>query len=193
MKTNTIRIVQFLIIVVIFFNFVLLSGSNRLQESTNNKIDENVIYDKAELLTQKESAYLNALLNKHNMKGPGNISVIIITELPGEITIERYANEFMEGLKIAGIGKSDNILLLIAVKNRKIRIETSKSISDILIDDYCHKIIEDLIVPKFKQNQYYQGIKTGLLEMISKLEAEGTNWDNPLKGRQNSGQTSNSD
>jgi uncharacterized protein len=158
-------------VAVLIFTSVSSFGGDRFQESAEQLVAEKLIYDKAKLLTDKECSSITALLSKHNKNGPGTISVLTITELPGEITIERYANELIRGFSIAGIGRGDNVLLLIAVKNRKLRIETSKGVSDLLADDYCHKIIEEFIAPRFKQKQYYHGIKAGVLAMIDKLRA----------------------
>lgn len=78
-------------------------------------------------------------------------------------------HEYLEGysIKVArewGIGdQSDNGVLLLVVKNdREIRIEVGRGLEGDLTDARSSQIIRNVITPKFRAGQYYEGISEGV-------------------------------
>lgn len=78
-------------------------------------------------------------------------------------------HEYLEGysLKVArgwGIGdKTDNGVLLLVVKNdRELRIEVGRGLEGDLTDARSSQIIRNVITPKFRAGQYYEGISEGV-------------------------------
>jgi hypothetical protein len=128
---------------------------------------EILVDDESRLLSSNEMEKLFLLLNAHNEKGPGRISILIINELPPDTTIENYASKKINEQPLSD--KLDRILLLVAVKNRKMRIETSKEVWKVVPDAFCKGVIDDVITPKFKQKQYYDGLNAGIRAVIVKL------------------------
>jgi uncharacterized membrane protein YgcG len=70
-------------------------------------------------------------------------------------------------------GRQNRILFLISKKDRLIRIETSKDVWDLLTNEKCSHIIKEIIAPKLKDEQYFEGIRLGLVAMINELENTG--------------------
>ena len=66
--------------------------------------------------------------------------------------------------------KDSRVLLLIAVKERKPRIETSKNAESLLTNDECASIIKNSIVPEFENKKYFNGIYNGLIAIVNELE-----------------------
>jgi uncharacterized protein len=75
-----------------------------------------------------------------------------------EYSIEEAALHYFNKWKIGDKDRNDGVLLFVAVKERKLRIATGKGIDDILTDEICQSIIDNDIVPQFKQQRYYEGI-----------------------------------
>jgi uncharacterized protein len=93
----------------------------------------------------------------------------ILRKLPIDASIEDYAvAKIREGA--SPNEKFSRILVVVAMENRKLRIETSESISLILTDQYCKEVIDDVMVPRFKQSQYFAGIRAGISALIERLE-----------------------
>ena len=129
-----------------------------------------LLYDDANILNDEENMAISDILSVHNSKGPGRISILTIKELPKEVSIERYAYGFINAIPTFENEKKDRILLLISVKDRKMRIETSKDVWGALTDTECAHIIKDVIAPEFKKNRYSDGINAGLLAIINELK-----------------------
>jgi len=125
------------------------------------------VTDQVAVLSAEQHRKISTLLQSHNQKGPGRIFLLIVKQLPANTTIERYANDKInESTQAPNV---DRILLVIALQNRQLRIETSQEVGEALPDAFCTEVIDRLIVPKFKAQQYYEGIYAGISALIKKL------------------------
>jgi hypothetical protein len=128
-----------------------------------------VLSDEAHLLSREHAAEISKVLEAHNARGPGRIYVVIIKQLPPGATIEGYALKKINEPPPAKNEKADRTLVAIAVNDRKLRIETSKEVWERLPDSFCKSVIGDTITPKFKQQQYYEGLHAGILALTARL------------------------
>ena len=170
-KTCIIKIISY---ILVFFSIIILAsscGDKRSKESTEGLYNEKFIYDHSNILSPDELMDISSMLSEHNLKGPGKIAVLILRKLPPDTSIEEYAFAKINEWPAAKDEKIDRILLLIAMENRKLRIETSKEVWNPLTEDNCKKIIDNIIVPKFRQKLYYDGIKSAILAMIEHLKS----------------------
>jgi uncharacterized protein len=80
--------------------------------------------------------------------------------------IENYSVKLAEKIK-AGSEKNDNgVLLIISKEDRKIRIEVGYGLEGVLTDVKSFNIIRNIITPEFKKENYTQGIKNGVEEIV---------------------------
>jgi uncharacterized protein len=139
-----------------------------------SSIEQGVVSDQAALLDQAQRSNLSRLLDEHNRKGPGQIVLLTIGELPPNTSIEKYA--FAKAIEIApAYSMSDQILVVIAMKDRQVRIETSPNVAVLVPDAFSKKVIDGVMVPKFKQALYFEGIREGIDSLIERLEQAGPN------------------
>jgi len=71
-----------------------------------------------------------------------------------------------------GVGKkykNNGIVIGISIQLRRIRISNGYGIEIIISDTETKAIIDEVIIPKFRQTNYFEGIKNGLLALIDKL------------------------
>src|SRR5258706_11813525 len=86
--------------------------------------------------------------------------------------IEQYAVRVFESWKLGRKGVDDGVLLVVAKDDRKLKIETGYGLEGILPDAIAKRIIEDDIVPRFKQGDFYGGIRAGTDRMMRVVEGE---------------------
>ncbi len=129
------------------------------------------VTDMAGLLTPNQVADLNRLLADFESKTSTQIAVLIIKSLEGE-NIEDYSIRVAEKWKLGQAKKDNGVLLLIAVKDRKIRIEVGYGLEGALPDGLAGSIIRNEIAPWFKKGKYYEGIKAGLLAIMKATGGE---------------------
>src|SRR4051794_16386063 len=86
------------------------------------------LIDDANLLTEPERQELVAALKAHNQSGPGRLFLVTVKALPSGTSINQYAQLKINEYPSLPDEKSDRILLLIALQDRQMRIETSRDV-----------------------------------------------------------------
>jgi uncharacterized protein len=97
---------------------------------------------------------------------------IVIVKNTGESDPYDYAMKIAKTWGVGAKDKNNGVLLLWATETRKIRIVTGRGIEDVLPDAICKRIINTIIVPNFKQQQWYQGLNEATDEMIQRASGE---------------------
>lgn len=99
------------------------------------------------------------------------IAVVLIKSV-GDYDISEYAVNLGRKWGIGQKGKNNGILMLIAVGDRKVTIQTGYGAEGAVPDVIAHDIIEDDIKPQFKAGNYYAGIDAGTNSLIKYMKGE---------------------
>mmetsp|Transcript_21194 Transcript_21194/g.9738 ORF Transcript_21194/g.9738 Transcript_21194/m.9738 type:complete len:254 (-) Transcript_21194:466-1227(-) len=119
------------------------------------------INDYANILNYREKVALENLLLKEESATSSQIVLLTISSLNGE-NLEDYSMQVVEKWKIGQKEFDNGVLLLIAIKEKKIRIEVGYGLESILTDAKSGFIIRNIIVPNFKHGDIYKGIVDGM-------------------------------
>ena len=112
---------------------------------------------------QKLSRFIAGLEDKLGAE----VAVLTMLDLEGD-TIEDFAVRTFNTWKIGKKDKDNGVLLVVALKERRARIEVGYGLEPILTDGICGAII-DKMVPFFKSEWYSQGIYTGTVAIINQI------------------------
>lgn len=137
------------------------------------------INDYADILSEKETADLENRLADFEKNTTCQIMVLTIPSLEGD-TLEEYSIRVAEAWKPGQKGKDNGILLLIALNDRKMRIETGYGLEDKVTDLAAGRIIDNEIAPFFKGGDYYGGISNGLNSIMNTIISGKYNGDSQL-------------
>ncbi|MBM3708079.1 MAG: TPM domain-containing protein [Actinobacteria bacterium] len=99
------------------------------------------------------------------------IAIAVIDSLQG-ITVEEFAVELFEKWGIGKAKEDNGVLLLIAIQDRKLRIEVGYGLEGAITDLEAGDIINDIIVPRFKENNYSLGIYDGTAAIANEVYKE---------------------
>ena len=107
---------------------------------------------------QKIAAVTGALLKKTG------IPVVVVT-MPdiGGAEYNDYANRLYRAWGIGKKGEDKGVLIFVAVKERKMRIETGYGVEGILPDGLVGEIRDRYMTPFLKQNKFGEGLLAGAL------------------------------
>jgi uncharacterized protein len=122
------------------------------------------------LTGQQRSALEQTLAEFEARKGP-QIAVLLVPTTQPE-TIEQYAVRVEETWKLGRKGVDDAVLFVIAKQDRKIRIEVGYGLEGALPDAAAKRIIEDDITPRFRDGDFYGGIRAGADRVMRTIEGE---------------------
>jgi uncharacterized protein len=129
------------------------------------------VTDLAGALTPDQSAALDAKLRAFESAKGSQVAVLIVpTTQPEEI--EQYALRVAEAWKIGRGGVDDGAILLVALEDRRVRIEVGYGLEGALPDATANRIIEEDIVPQFRRGDFAGGIATGVDRMLRVIEGE---------------------
>ncbi|MCM8785138.1 MAG: TPM domain-containing protein [Candidatus Omnitrophica bacterium] len=123
--------------------------------------------DFADILSQNQKEEIEKNLREIEKQTGNEIVVLTIKSLEGQ-NIEEFANEIFNSWGIGKKGKDNGVLIVVAMKERAIRIEVGYGLEKYLSDAVCGRIIRNIIVPNFRKNNYYNGIKESI-EIIYKI------------------------
>jgi uncharacterized protein len=87
-------------------------------------------------------------------------------------TVDQYAVRVEEKWKLGRKGVDDGVVLVVAKDDRKLRIEVGYGLEGVLPDAIAKRIIEEEIVPRFKQGDFYGGISAGVERIIKVVDGE---------------------
>lgn len=99
------------------------------------------------------------------------LAVLIVPTTQPE-TIEQFGIRVADAWKLGRKGVDDGALLLIAKDDRALRIEVGYGLEGALNDATANRIIDEIIVPRFKRGDFYAGIEAGLAAMMRVVEGE---------------------
>ncbi|HET7218939.1 MAG TPA: TPM domain-containing protein [Vicinamibacterales bacterium] len=86
-------------------------------------------------------------------------------------SIEEYAVKMFEngGRGIGVKGKDNGLLILVAVEDRRVKIEVGYGLEGYVTDGYAGQTIRELMLPAFKNGQYGQGLVAGTTRLINRI------------------------
>lgn len=129
------------------------------------------VVDNASLLSNKQKEILTKLLQEHEEKTTNQVVVVTLPTLQG-YEIEEYGYQLGRYWGIGQKGKDNGILLIVAPNERKVRIEVGYGLEGVLTDKIAHDIIQEKILPFFRQKKYADGIESGTYNIVKVLSGE---------------------
>ena len=143
------------------------------------------VTDEAGVLSPRAVQKLSAVLTQLYDSGGSQIAVLTVPSL-GDASVEEAGIKVTDQWKLGAKGKDNGVLLLIAPNDRRVRIEVGKGLEGELTDAYARRIINQVITPAFKDNDFDRGIVGGVVQIISITDP---NFDLQSTGMQRRGRT----
>lgn len=146
------------------------------------------VIDQAGMLNAGQRAELEKALADYETRKGSQIAVLLLDSTEPE-TIEQYSIRVADAWKLGRKGVDDGVILLIAKNNSnasgRMRIETGRGVEGVLTDAQAKRVLQDVIAPLFRQNDYYGGLAAGISVITKLLDKEA--FPEPAKGNQAQG------
>ena len=114
------------------------------------------VTDLTATLTDEQKSALDRTLRSFEERKGSQVVVLIVPSTAPE-TIEQYALRVAEKWKPGRKGVDDGALLVVAKDDRTLRIEVGYGLEGALTDAASKRIISEIIVPRFRQGDFYGG------------------------------------
>ena len=126
------------------------------------------VVDQVGLLSAPARARIEDLLAQHERATTEQVVVVIENSLQG-YPIEDYGVALARHWGIGQAKKDNGVILIIAPKEHKARIEVGYGLEGTLTDVLSHEIIQNQIRPAFKKGQYETGVIRGVDAILAVL------------------------
>ena len=127
------------------------------------------VVDLAHVLPADVAASLTRDLEVHETKTSNQVAVLILPSLEGE-PLESFSHRVGTTWKLGQKGTDNGVLLLIALRERKVRIEVGYGLEGALTDLRSAHIIRQEIVPRFRSGDLPGGIAAGVQAILGTIE-----------------------
>lgn len=133
------------------------------------------VTDTVGMLNPNQRASLENVLKEYETRTGSQIAVLLVSSTAPE-AIEQYSIRVTDEWKLGREGVDDGVLLLVAKDNppalRRLRIEAGRGVQGSLTDAQSKRILQDVIAPYFRQNDFYGGLVAGVSAIAALLDKE---------------------
>jgi uncharacterized protein len=133
------------------------------------------VVDTIGILSPEQKSSLTSMIEFIKQNTTAEIAIVIVNTTFPE-TIESYAVKLFEQWGIGKKEQDNGILILVALADRKARIEIGYGLEPYITDAAAGRIIREEISPRFKEEKYFDGLWNALnrlaLEIPSSKEGE---------------------
>ncbi len=129
------------------------------------------VNDFADLLSKETEESLSEKIKDLAAKTTAEVAVVTVESIAPE-SIDEYVNKLFEKWGVGRKGKDNGILILVAVKERKTRIEVGYGLEGAVTDAQASKIIRNVMLPYFKQGNFERGIDLAVQSVIGLVAKE---------------------
>ncbi len=127
------------------------------------------VVDVAHVLPPDTVEQLSQEIRAHEAKTSNQVVVLILPSLEGE-TLFDFSHRVATTWKLGRKGTDNGVLLLVALKDRKVRLEVGYGLEGALTDARSAQIIRNEIVPRFRSGEFAVGVTAGVRAVLSTIE-----------------------
>jgi uncharacterized protein len=133
------------------------------------------VTDTIGMLTPTQRTTLENVLKEQEERTGNQIAVLLMGSTAPE-SIEQFSIRVADAWKLGRKGVDDGVILLVARDNtpalRRLRIEAGRGVQGSLTDAQSRRILDEVIAPHFRQNDFYGGLAAGISAITALIDKE---------------------
>jgi uncharacterized protein len=129
------------------------------------------INDFAHVIDAANAASMDRMIRTLKAATGDIVVVATVPDIDGYGDIQEYANKLFEnhGRGIGEKGKDNGLLILLALKERKVWIEVGYTLEQWITDGFSGETSREYMVPSFRTGQYGAGLRGGTERIIGRI------------------------
>jgi uncharacterized protein len=132
---------------------------------------EGYVNDHANVLSESEKAGLESILKRFEAETTNQVVLLVIPSLEGD-SLEDFSIRVAEAWKVGQKGRDNGVIFLVAIEDRKARIEVGYGLEGTLTDAQSGRILRNIVFPAFRQGAYPSGIQAGVVGILQAIQGE---------------------
>ena len=126
------------------------------------------VVDQANVLPDDQEARIAQKIVALKAQSQRQLQVVTVASLEG-YEISDYANRLFRAWQLGDKARNDAVMLLVAPSDRKLRIEVGYGMEGTVTDGISFLVINQVIVPRFKDGDMPGGIEAGTDALITQM------------------------
>jgi len=126
------------------------------------------VIDEAGALSKETVRALDSLLEQHEKETSNQVVVVTVNDLQG-YSIDDYGYQLGRHWGIGQAGRNNGALLIVAPRERKVRIEVGYGLEGELTDATANNIIQTRVLPRFRTGDFDAGVRDGVESMLAAI------------------------
>ncbi len=159
------------VILCFFLLFTAYFASPSFAQDVTYPTASGYVVDQSGIIDSDTKSKLEGWILELKQKTTAEVAVVTVDSTE-PLPIEEYAVNLFQRFGIGQKGKDNGVLLLIAYKDRHMRIEVGYGLEGAVTDASSSQIINSIIRPAFKQGDYSEGIEKGTAAIVSLIAKE---------------------
>jgi len=165
--------------------FLLILSCGKLFAQDLPEKPDKLVNDYTGTLSASQIQQLESKLVAFDDTTSTQIAIAIVKSV-GDYDINDYTLQLGRKWGVGGEKKNNGVMIVVALGDRKISIQTGYGIEGALPDVYTNRIIENDIKPAFKAGDYFAGLDAGTDSIIKLVKGE-YKADAPKRGKKENG------
>jgi uncharacterized protein len=129
------------------------------------------VMDLSGILSPGERAEMESQIRNLQKETGAQVQVLVLDSVSPE-SIEQFSIRLGDTWKLGRSKVDDGVILLVALKDRQVRIEVGYGLEGAIPDAIANRIIQNSMVPKFQEGKFGSGIRSGLDDIEKLIRGE---------------------
>ncbi len=139
-----------------------------IEKFRETKLKGLIINDYDSIFSPSQRKELSDIIYDYNIETTRQIVVVTIDSISPYSEIQKYATDLGNYWGVGDAEKNNGLTIVMCNPCRQIGIATGLGTELILTDEICKDVIDQTIIPEFKNANFYDGVKNGVVELIEK-------------------------
>ena len=130
------------------------------------------VNDYAGVITEKDKTSMEEVAKEVEEKTGAQIAVLTVKSMEPYASIDEFGMAVAEKWKVGEKGKDTGIIIILAMEERKVRIEVGYGLEGIFNDAKVGRILDNTIIPYFRGGDFSAGLRRGMFKIADTIGTE---------------------
>ena len=164
----------FIVLILIFFSCKTAKVETKIEQPKTKIIASEFpqqigfVNDFEKIFTENDIKFLENALSYYKENSNKEIAIITIESIPENTEFDQYAIRMSDNWNVGKNNDGNGLTVVLSKTLKKVRISTTEKTRNYLTDEFCQKVIDENMIPEFKNGNYNDGVLLGINELIRK-------------------------
>lgn len=126
------------------------------------------VNDYSDLLNEQEIAELDTFLRDYEKRTTRECILVVMENIEPYEDILEFGKDIGNRLGVGKKEKDNGLMIILDISKRNVGISTGLGTEKVLTDSICQTVINEDIIPKFKDGKFHDGILAGFTSLMNK-------------------------